>query len=393
MPRLGNRVPKYRKHKQSGQAIVTLSGRDYLLGPHGTKASKLEYDRLIGEWLQRGRQIQPGPQNAELTVVELIVAYLHFVRGYYRKNGQPTTEVESIRLSLKPVKALYGRKPCAEFGPTALKVVRQQMVDDGLARKVVNQRIGRVKRMFKWGAAAELIPASIPQALAMVDGLKSGRTEAHETKPVRPVDDATIDATLPYLPEVVADMVRLQRLTGVRPGELCIIRPRDIDRTVDPWTYRPESHKTEHHGKDRVVCFGPQAQGIMLRYLARDPATYCFRPCDSESKRLAARNAARKVPLSCGNKPGTNRVRKPKRVAGGQYTTKSYYRAVQRACDKAGVARWFPLQIRHSAATEIRRLYGLEAAQVALGHAHANVTERYAERDHSLAARVAKEVG
>jgi hypothetical protein len=58
MLRLTNTVPKYRKHKQSGQAIITLNGRDYLLGPHGTRASKIEYDRLIGEWLQHGRQLQ-----------------------------------------------------------------------------------------------------------------------------------------------------------------------------------------------------------------------------------------------------------------------------------------------------------------------------------------------
>jgi hypothetical protein len=56
MPKLVNAVPKYRKHKQSGQAIVTLNGRDHLLGPHGTKVSKREYDRLVAEWLARDRQ-------------------------------------------------------------------------------------------------------------------------------------------------------------------------------------------------------------------------------------------------------------------------------------------------------------------------------------------------
>lgn len=55
MPRLGNRVPQYRRHKQSGQGIVTINGRDYLLGPYGTSASKLEYDRLVTEWLSSGR--------------------------------------------------------------------------------------------------------------------------------------------------------------------------------------------------------------------------------------------------------------------------------------------------------------------------------------------------
>jgi hypothetical protein len=51
MPRLTNSTPKYRKHKASGQAVVTIAGKDHYLGPYGTKASKAEYNRLIGEWM------------------------------------------------------------------------------------------------------------------------------------------------------------------------------------------------------------------------------------------------------------------------------------------------------------------------------------------------------
>ena len=47
MPRLTNSVPKYRKHRASGQAIVEIGGKTHYLGPHGTKASKVEYDRLV----------------------------------------------------------------------------------------------------------------------------------------------------------------------------------------------------------------------------------------------------------------------------------------------------------------------------------------------------------
>lgn len=39
MPRLTNALPKYRKHKASGQAFVELSGKRIYLGPHGTKLS------------------------------------------------------------------------------------------------------------------------------------------------------------------------------------------------------------------------------------------------------------------------------------------------------------------------------------------------------------------
>ena len=49
--------PKYRKHRSSGQAIVTLEGKGFSFGPHGTIANRLEYDRLIGEWLTNGRRL------------------------------------------------------------------------------------------------------------------------------------------------------------------------------------------------------------------------------------------------------------------------------------------------------------------------------------------------
>jgi hypothetical protein len=51
MPRLVDALLKYRKHKASGQAVVTLNGRDSYLGPHGNNASNALYERLIAEWL------------------------------------------------------------------------------------------------------------------------------------------------------------------------------------------------------------------------------------------------------------------------------------------------------------------------------------------------------
>jgi integrase len=167
----------------------------------------------------------------------------------------------------------------------------------------------------------------------------------------------------------------------------------DLDRRGDVWTYKPALHKTEHHGKSRTVFLGPHAQAVLLRYLARDAQTHCFRPCDSEQKRRAAQHASRKTPLSCGNKPGSNRKRKPRWSAGQRYDVAAYRRAIHHAADRAGIPRWSPNRLRHSAGTEIRQLYGLEAAQVCLGHSKADVTQVYAERDYALAARVAKEVG
>src|SRR5262245_34343605 len=90
-------VPKYRKLKQSGQAIATfrLPGgkrKDYLLGDYNSKESWAEYHRLIGEW-QAGHSSFPGssgPGN-DLTINELLVRYMRFCEGYYRSaEGTPT---------------------------------------------------------------------------------------------------------------------------------------------------------------------------------------------------------------------------------------------------------------------------------------------------------------
>jgi len=55
--------------------------------------------------------------------------------------------------------------------------------------------------------------------------------------------------------------------------------------------------------------------------------------------------------------------------------------------------RWSPNQLRHSRATEVRKLYGAEASRVILGHSNLKTTEIYAERDMQLAAQVARETG
>jgi integrase len=406
MPRLGNRVPKYRKHKQSGQAIVTLNGRDHLLGPYGTKASHAEWDRLVSEWLATGRSSSYGSKEPVLSITELAVDYVEHAKAYY--GSGPNSELHRIVRALRPVRELYGPTPAVEFGVLQFEAVRQKL----LARTYINATMRRVARAFKWSASKAKIPADIPMALSMVPGLLEGHTTAHETRPVEPVKEHLVDATLLFLPRVVADMVRVQRYTGCRPAEVCMIRPCDIDRSGEIWEYRPRTHKTKLRGKKRVVFLGPKAQHILGPYLDRDPEAHCFQPSESEAKRRAAQHAARTTPLSCGNVPGSNRASyKRRRPPGESYDPRAYHQAIRNACrkafpvpvplsdDSAAAAKWrsnnswFPNQLRHSAATEIRKLFGLEAAQTVLGHSKADVTQVYAERDYALAANVARLIG
>lgn len=402
MPTLINITPKYRKHRASGQAIVTLAGKDRYLGPHGTKASHLEYDRVVGEWLAAGRPSRATADATDVTVSEVCAAFWKHARQYYTKDGSPTGAADTFRPVLKLLKDIYGKTCAIEFGPLAVKALRARMIKDGNSRNYANGNLGRLKRIFRWAASEQLIPASVPQAIDTVDGLRKGHSEARETEPILPVDDWVVDATLPHLPAVVADMARLQRFTGARPGEVCDIRPCDIDRTGDVWLYRPESHKTQHRGRSRIIAIGPRAQEILRPYLLREPTAFCFSPADSERKRSAARREARETPMT-PSQEARKASSRPLRARRLQYTKDSYRRAVARAIELANEARqladteslphWHPNQLRHSMGTATRQRFGLEAAQVVLGHSKADVTQVYAERDQRLAVEVARQVG
>jgi integrase len=335
----------------------------------------------------------------------VILRYYTYAEGYYRKNGQPTSQLERVRRSLKFVKELYGLKPATEFGPLALKAIRAKMVEAGWVRRHINHCIGCIKRCFKWAASEEIIPGSVPHALWSVEGLKRGRTTAKESKPVLPVEDAVVEATLPCLWPPVRAMVQLQRLTGMRPGEVVLMRPCDLDRSGATWLYRPESHKTEHHDLERQIFLGPQAQDLLRPFLLRNPEAYLFSPLEAMRARQANLRASRKTKVQPSQV--CRKKRKLKKQPLDRYTNGSYGRAIVYAIARANrerlrigpillgdwVPHWAPNQLRHALATEARQRFGLEAAQVLLGHAQADVTQVYAERNRGLGERVASAIG
>jgi integrase len=433
---MSDRVPSYRLHKQSGQAVVTLTDglggrRDVLLGRYGTPESRAEYLRVIAEWEASGRRLVKPASAGGLSINELILAYWTYAEGYYRKNGEATDQQARVRLALRPVKQLYGHTPAAEFGPKALKAVREQMLHGpcghccgkgtlprpkgnrlnrrdggkgavcrrcggtgtrGWARKHVNAAVGCVKRMFKWAVAEELVPPAVYHGLQAVEGLRKGRTDARETEPIRPVEEEHVEAVLPLLTKPVRAMVQLQQFTGMRPGEVVILRPCDVDRSPGKtWIYRPESHKTEHHGIARVVILGPRAQAVLAPFLLRDPGAYCFSPREAMAEFRERQRQDRKTPVQPSQQD--RRKRRPTRQPGVCYSVDTYGNAVERACHKAGLPPFHPNQLRHTKATEIRREAGLDAARVVLGHRSPQITELYAELDVSKAAEVMEKLG
>jgi len=226
--------PKYRHFKPKNLGVVRLDGHDFYLGKFDSPESWQKYYRLLAERRANGsaRQTPPTPDSKTgfIGISVVVEAYLSFATKYYAKNDPAGNEVRCIEYAIQPLCDLYGTTDANQFGPKSLRIVREHMIGLGWSRKLVNSRINLVKRCFKWAVAEELVSPNVLPGLQAVQGLRYGRSEARETEPVRPVADEHVDATLPYLTPVVQAMVKLQRLTGMRPCELVQTRPCDLDR-------------------------------------------------------------------------------------------------------------------------------------------------------------------
>ncbi len=443
------KTPSYRRRPGYTQAIVTLTDsvtkkrRDFWLGPHGTKESREQYHRVIAEWEANGRRFpravsgQTAPNKpAGLELVVLIRDFYRWATRNYDKG-----ELRSFYIVMVLMRRYYGRTPAVEFGPRKLRMLREEMIRGDQttdpprkpwSRKYINQQVQRVRRIFKWAVAYELVAPDVHQALCTLEPLKRGRSGARENPKIGPAPQGLLDAVLPNLSRPVGAIVDLQLLTGARAGELLQLRRCDIeiDDKTGVWAFRPDKHKNMYREHERVIYFGPRAQRTLLKFMGdRSPMAYLFSPREAEAERRAVRSEQRQTPLSCGNRPGTNKNPEPEITPGDCYTTDSYRRAISYACDSAfppprplarredeTVALWWkrlkekkllgelnawrrshrfnPHQLRHSAGTHIRRDFGLEAAQLALGHASASITDAvYAERDRGKVIEVMRSIG
>jgi integrase len=378
-----NAIPSLRHHKPSGQGFVELNGKRLYLGVYGRDTTQQRYLATVAEWVANGRELQSAPE--QLTVAELCLAYWHHAKQWYRRpDGRPTSALCETKLALRALRQLYGATTAATFGPRALRAIQGQYIQEGLCRSTINSRVAVIKRAFKWAAGREMVPASAWHALQAVEGLRQGRSDAKEPGKVLPVAEADVNAILGHLSPTVATMVMVQWLTGMRPGEVCTMAPKDIDQRADVWIYHPPHHKNAHRGHKREVPLGPKAQALLRPFLNRPMDQPLFSPAESEQWHRQRRTAKRRTPLGQGNGIGTNRVNAPKRRPSSMFNANAYRQAIERGCDKAGIPRWQPYQLRHAAATRLRAHFGLEVAALALGHSSAIITDAvYAERDNT----------
>lgn len=363
------KLPKLFLHRGTGYWCIETGGRRrYLSKDH---AEAIQKYAAACEDLQAAR-ISETPTVR--TVGDVVAEYLEWASTVkYVKRGKPTAQVDRIRGACRVLCKLYETTAIARFDEFALEAVQGRMVADGLARGEINARIGCLKRMFRWAAARRMVAGAVVGQLLLVEGLRKGSGRGVERRPVEPVADEVVNAALPYLSPAIVAMVKLQGLTGMRPGEVCHLRPCDLDTSGDVWLYRvpAEWNKLAHFGIARTVKVGPAGQAILKPFLAvRAQADYCF------------------VPTPRRTSPCYNR----------RTYAKAIWRAIMRAQRKwhpplVYPLHWHPNQLRHAAGTRIRAHSGLDAAQDVLGHSSREMTERYAKLDESIGWEAIRKIG
>ncbi len=401
------RVPKLRLHKPTGQGVVTLSGKDFYLGRYDSAEARQLYAKLLPEWESTNRSITFGEPVECLTMAQIALSYLDYAKSYH---GTDSREYNHCRRAVKPISELYSNHSASQFGPAEFKACRQWwMSDANRTRQYVNKMAKYLLAVIKWAVSEGLLPPSTHHACQCVTPLRAGRTSAPESPKITTVADTRVDAVIAKLSPIVAEMVRFQRATGARPGEVCNLKPSNVDRSGKVWVIELLEHKTAHKGKQRRIYAGPNAQKVLAKYLMRDADAYCFSPAETVEWQRRQRAIARVTPVRHGNRSGSSRKARPKTQARDHYDTQTYAQAVRYACEQVyptpkdlegrerllwRKANWFaPNQLRHNRATEIRAQQGLEAASAVLGHSGLQITEVYAEKNEQLARQVAQLTG
>jgi integrase len=353
-----------------------------------------------------GQRTPSGDRAGRPTIAELAAAFWAHAKSYYKRpDGTRTAEVSEYRLTIRALRPLYGKLPIAQFTPLCLKAVRSIMVhgyehakrgrQPALARNVVNKRIDRLRHLFAWGVQEGMVDIATLQALETVPGLQAGRSGARETAPVRPVARSVVEATLPALRPMLADMVRLLTETGMRAGEICLMRgvrhrhngfgvalPARVSQTV------VEGQGSRYRTRAEVPGHRSPASDDGHASLPFQPGTH-------------ARRAERRTPPGSENPlyPShvkhmeAKRSKKPTRPPGARYTSTALDRALYAALKKANRGKpeadrlpfWHLHQLRHLRSLELKREVGLDVARAVLGHADGKMTERYAGLDEAAA--------
>ena len=383
--------PKYcGPHHPSGKWYAWRKGKQiYFPGDFGSPESVMAYRRFLSEIAGE----KPLPDKSEYTVAELFEAWF--------KEHEATCPKKKYSHYLQCCKSVisrgYASTLAADFGPRKLRDVRDGMVESGWAMSTINQRVGRIKKVFKWGVSSELVPPDVMHSIYSLSGIVAGDTSAPSPRAIKPIDWSRVEEIRPLLSDTVYQMLQVLWYTGMRPDNLCSLTMSQVIKKDEVWLYAPVQHKTKYKGKGLSITLGPKTQKILASCAGSRPASeYIFRPEDSVAWHAA--NNPKYCPwndreLSAKFTPNTIRqaairaqAHKANMNVGSTLPTKADF-------IQAGWVPWTVYQLRHAAATELRQTYSIEHVRAYLGHATLSATEIYSEIDLTSAKKIALDRG
>lgn len=341
------RIAAMRQHV-GGQWFVKVGGKCRYLGTDRTVAES-KYREIIVSHYGPSKAL-PVLGDSVLTVDSLLDQYLVSLQETIADKWKEKKQ-GIYRQVCKQARELYGTLPAEDFGPKAYQAVRKAMACPGRNCNYVNMLCTRLKAAWKWGVSQELVSESSYRRLLTVPDLQPGALGLADAREVMPVPRELFEATLPYLSETCADLLRLLWISGARPGEIIALTPAELQQDGGFLVYRPKSHKTKRYNKLRAVVFGPECEAILRRYWPASPTERFFR-CYADS--AVVRNA------------------------------------IYRACERGKLQRWHTYQLRHAAVTRIALEHGKEVAMAVAGHASVITTDRY---DHGAVERAKRAAG
>ena len=396
MPKLKNQLPKLCRDRN--QAFSWLNGKRIYHGVYGSQEAEKSYKRFIASLLENPTQTA---KPSECLVSELALSYLKHLEA----STMSQTDLAHFRRVIGFLVEIYGEFAADEFTPKKLKTVRGQMVKIGtLCRRMVNSYTRRIVQIFAWGVEEELVKGATWQDLKAVKPLKKDESGTFDNPPREEIADSEVKKTLPHLSPTVATMVKLQRLTGMRPSEVYRMTVGDIDKSQESkglWHYVLKSHKTEKRvGHGKIVPLGKPEQVLISPYLeGKSPEESVFSPKTALRERRERQRAERKTKISPSQQErNRQRAKHPAEKIGDFYDMNSYRKAIEHAIRKANknrpvcekIPNWTPYQLRHAAGTATEKAEGLDKAQALLGHKTANVTKRYAHGQLVIAEEMAR---
>lgn len=383
MARPVSKTPPLRYHKPTRNWYVFTGGKRIYLGRNKPTAEQRRL-QIIGATIQ-GQPVDAATVAGAggMTLSEALIAFREYANSHYSDDRARMRYKSIIEATVK----VHGATPADRFDGQCVDDVRAELLSrtkpKKLSRKYINCLIRALKTAFAWMRRRKIVSANTLAEVREVKALMPGEG-GRETLPIPPVEDWVIDATSRECTPTIRAMIDLQRITGMRPGELVIMRPCDLttdanqsihvpgqNRTIRAmdfdgvlvWFYVPPRHKTMHRGKMRIVPIGPAGQAILKPFLSRrDPSDYVFKPS---------------IDLSAGQCRAL--------CVGDYYPVRSYHNAIGRAVIRANKMRrqaverglipafievpaWHPNQLRHAAAESVAEKIDAESAANLLGH-------------------------